>query len=150
MFLFVNKRSCTVFLLLTFYYSCYTVHCNLEVPNWFLFASGLGFPLYTESFTISHNDPAAHQDHCGSGEMPNSPIEQDIFLRILNPIFWLVYKNSVHSCYGSLNTKKYNFPIFPIISSSYFKTKLMVRNFDTFEYLLQIFVQFSQGVDFPW
>ena len=73
-----------------------------------------------------------------------------LFLRILNPIFWLVYKNSVHSCYGSLNTKKYNFPIFPIISSSYFKTKLMVRNFDTFEYLLQIFVQFSQGVDFPW
>ena len=30
------------------------------------FASGVGFPLYPEMFYIHyHNDPAAHQDHCG-------------------------------------------------------------------------------------
>ena len=31
------------------------------------FASGVrvGFPLYPEVFYIMHNDPAAHQDHCG-------------------------------------------------------------------------------------
>ena len=29
------------------------------------FASGVGFPLYLEIFYFIHNDPAAHQDHCG-------------------------------------------------------------------------------------
>ena len=30
------------------------------------FASGVGFPLYPELFaTLWHNEPAAHQDHCG-------------------------------------------------------------------------------------
>ena len=32
---------------------------------WSFFAPGEGFPLYPEIFYFIHNDPAAHQDHCG-------------------------------------------------------------------------------------
>ena len=31
----------------------------------FFSPSGVGFPLYHEIFNIIHNDPAAHQYHCG-------------------------------------------------------------------------------------
>ena len=33
--------------------------------NFRFFASGGGYPLYPEIFTVLHNDPAAPQKHCG-------------------------------------------------------------------------------------
>ena len=45
---------------------CFFAFCFVFLPQ------GGGVPLYPKSFTVLHNDLAAHQDLCGMWKMPDS------------------------------------------------------------------------------
>ena len=57
------------------------------------FASGVGFPLFStlRFSTLFHNDPAAHQDHCGRCRIRTPNLCPRSLVRIL--LSWRIIKN---------------------------------------------------------
>ena len=94
---------------------------------WSFFVSGVGFSLTLRFTTLFHNDPAAHQDHCGRCRIRTPNLCPRSQVRIL--LSWRIIKNYA------------KFFLFPFKTSKFKSTlwKIKILNFiGTFSILFNL------------